>query len=97
MIEGKFRQTRVLGYLGCCGVQPESGFGKWTLLYSIQYICSPHIKIWYDYSSSSGHLEPKDSNEIAHNQRSTNTSSAVADSNGTDLGSIVSCCQFCVL
>ena len=26
MIEGEFRRTHVLGYLDCCGVQPESGF-----------------------------------------------------------------------
>ena len=96
MIEGRCRQTHVLGYLDCCGVQPESGFGKWTLLYSIEYICSPHIKIWHDHSSSSGHREPRDLNVIAHKQRSASSSSVAADSNGTDLGSTASCCQFCV-
>ena len=52
MIEGEFGRTHALGYLDCCGAQPESGFGKWTLLHSIPYICSPHIKTWYECSLS---------------------------------------------
>ena len=37
MIEGEFGRTHALGYLDCCGAQPESGFWQMDIaaFYSI--------------------------------------------------------------